>query len=531
MVEKRISWIAWDKAISPISKGGLGIGDLKSSNLAMLIKWWWRFHTEDQSLWCQVIRSIHGGSHLKATFPRLFCLETEPSCLVRDRTPSYLSLNTTTAPLTIFASPTTPGSPLNTSLVFKWAWNRPIRSEEELNELSCLASIAETNDDEGRQKENQKRYAKALFFIQQAADESIFSRIAATTTSNQAWMILKTEYQGSTKVITLKLQSLRRDFKTSGMKGNESVQDYLTPKFDHVVAAIEESKDLSIMSFDEITGEKYCWFKPEEANYAEEDEEQDDYLFMVEAKTGNKTSDVLYLDNGHGSAAVNIGHKEKYMRDIRYAPYLAHNLLSVGQLMASGYPLKFDDGKCIIKNKATREFLAYAYMMKNIIIPLDFSTKMVLINKNLKESELWHLRYGHLKHKGFQLSKSKEMVFYLPSNVSLKQVCKGCVLGRQTRSLFQVRKSKRAEDLLELVHSDLCGPMRTNSLAESRYFLLFTDDYSRMSWVYLKLKFETFELFKNFKALVEKQTRKNLKVLRTDRGGEFLSKEFAAYRD
>nr|GFB95331.1 UBN2 domain-containing protein [Tanacetum cinerariifolium]GFB95342.1 UBN2 domain-containing protein [Tanacetum cinerariifolium] len=90
------------------------------------------------------------------------------------------------------------------------------------------AGIAETSDDEVRQKENQKRDAKALFFIQQAVDESIFSRIVAATTSNQAWIILKTKYQGSTKVNTVKLQSLRRNFETSGMKGNESVQDYLT---------------------------------------------------------------------------------------------------------------------------------------------------------------------------------------------------------------------------------------------------------------------------------------------------------------
>ncbi|GJT13200.1 hypothetical protein Tco_0860242 [Tanacetum coccineum] len=47
-------------ATSPISNGGLGIGTLKSSNLAMLSKWWWRFHTENHAFWCKIIRSIHG---------------------------------------------------------------------------------------------------------------------------------------------------------------------------------------------------------------------------------------------------------------------------------------------------------------------------------------------------------------------------------------------------------------------------------------------------------------------------------------
>ncbi|GKF53775.1 hypothetical protein Tco_0160685, partial [Tanacetum coccineum] len=115
-------------------------------------------------------------------------------------------------------------------------------------------------------------------------DESIFSRIASATTAKQAWTIMSTEYQGSSKVITVKLQSLRREFETSAMKNHEYVQDFLarvstvvchmksygeqvshetmvakvlrslTPKFDHVVAAIEESNDLSKFSFNESMG-------------------------------------------------------------------------------------------------------------------------------------------------------------------------------------------------------------------------------------------------------------------------------------
>nr|GEW92989.1 DUF4219 domain-containing protein/UBN2 domain-containing protein [Tanacetum cinerariifolium] len=103
----------------------------------------------------------------------------------------------------------------------------------------------ENKDDEAHSNEHQKRYAKALFFIHQAVDESIFSRIAGDTTAKQAWTTLKTEYQGSSKVITVKLQSLRLVAK---------VLRSLSSKFDHIVAAIEESKDLSTFSFDELMG-------------------------------------------------------------------------------------------------------------------------------------------------------------------------------------------------------------------------------------------------------------------------------------
>lgn len=65
---------------------------------------------------------------------------------------------------------------------------------------------------------------------------------------------------------------------------------------------------------------------------------------------------------------------------------------------------------------------------------------------------------------------------------------------------------------------DLCGPMKIESLGGSRYFLLFTGDFSRMSWVYfLKFKSEAFENFKKFKTFVEKQSGQYIIVLRTDK--------------
>jgi Reverse transcriptase (RNA-dependent DNA polymerase)/Integrase core domain len=108
----------------------------------------------------------------------------------------------------------------------------------------------------------------------------------------------------------------------------------------------------------------------------------------------------------------------------------------------------------------------------------------------------------------------------------------GCVYGKHSRASFPKGQSKRASQVLELIHADLCGPMQTVSIGGSKYFLLFTDDFSRMSWIFfLHNKSETFQNFKKFKAAVEKQTGKSIKVLRTDRGGEFLSKEFNSFCD
>ncbi|GJR16600.1 retrovirus-related pol polyprotein from transposon TNT 1-94 [Tanacetum coccineum] len=111
-----------------------------------------------------------------------------------------------------------------------------------------------------------------------------------------------------------------------------------------------------------------------------------------------------------------------------------------------------------------------------------------------------------------------------------EHTCEGCPLGKQARKSFLVAQANRAEEKLELVHADICGPMKTDSYAGSKYFLFFITDCSRMCWFYfLTYKSEAFGFFKKFKALAENQSNRKLKVLRTDRGGEFLSKEFSGF--
>ena len=89
--------------------------------------------------------------------------------------------------------------------------------------------------------------------------------------------------------------------------------------------------------------------------------------------------------------------------------------------------------------------------------------------------------------------------------------CEGCLLGKQHQLPFSTDKAWRAKDLLELIHTDVCRPMRTHSHHNNRYFILFIDDFSRMTWVYfLKAKSEVFEIFKKFKVLVEKQSGKQI---------------------
>jgi hypothetical protein len=84
--------------------------------------------------------------------------------------------------------------------------------------------------------------------------------------------------------------------------------------------------------------------------------------------------------------------------------------------------------------------------------------------------------------------------------------------------------NKRAKVILELIHSDVCGPMSTPSLNGHVYYVIFIDDFSRKSWIYfMTTKNENFKKFHEFKALIENQTRKHIRILRSDNGGVYES--------
>ena len=85
----------------------------------------------------------------------------------------------------------------------------------------------------------------------------------------------------------------------------------------------------------------------------------------------------------------------------------------------------------------------------------------------------------------------------------------------------------REEGILHLVHSDVFGPVSVPSLRKSVYYVSFIDDFSRNTWIYfLRKKSKVFDKFKEFKDLIENQTEKQIKVLRTDNGGGFCRNEF-----
>jgi hypothetical protein len=133
-----------------------------------------------------------------------------------------------------------------------------------------------------------------------------------------------------------------------------------------------------------------------------------------------------------------------------------------------------------------------------------------------------------MSEKGLQILHKRNL---LPN---LKQVdldlCEHCVYGRQKRVIFlRVGKENKSEKL-ELMHTNVWGPAQVSSLGGSCYYVTFIDDTTRKTWVYcIRQKSDVFDAFKKWKALVENETGKRLKCLRSDNRGENYSNEFDNY--
>lgn len=109
-------------------------------------------------------------------------------------------------------------------------------------------------------------------------------------------------------------------------------------------------------------------------------------------------------------------------------------------------------------------------------------------------------------------------------------MCGGCCEVIQPRKSFKACVPTRSTWKLEGLHSDVCGPLEAKSLGGNLYFVSFIDDYTRMMWLYLvKKKSEVFSVLKEIKKLIENQSGKTIKFLRTDGDGEYTSLEFRKF--
>ena len=220
------------------------------------------------------------------------------------------------------------------------------------------------------------------------------------------------------------------------------------------------------------------------------------------------------------------------LHSVLSVPKLSYYLLSVTKVSEHGKVIKFDDTGSQILNKHDKR-IAVATELGNLYY-LEYKElekiHLSVVEKESKE-RLWHHRYGHLGEQNLQKLANKMLVGNFDNDVT-KEIgfCETCIGGKHHKSHFQSSGSTRSKELLDLVHSDVCGKMNAKSIGGTEYFLTFIDDSTRYVWVYpLKQKSEVFDRFLEWKVMVEKASGHNLKIVRTDNGGELTSNKFEEY--
>ena len=239
---------------------------------------------------------------------------------------------------------------------------------------------------------------------------------------------------------------------------------------------------------------------------------------------GNKsTSQIMGIGDIHLQTGVGC---TLILKDVRHIPDIRLNLISVSVLDKEGLEHSMKGGRW----KLTKGSLVVA---RGKLCCTLYKTYVKVCKGQLNAVEddaspnLWHRRLAHISEKGLQLLAKQSLIPQAKGD-SLNP-CDYCVFGKHHRVSFK-KSSNRKISKLELIHSDVCGPMEVESLGGNKYFVTFIDDASRKTWVYLlQAKSQVFQCFQQFHAMVERETGKQLKCLRTDNGGEYISKEFRDY--
>ena len=138
-----------------------------------------------------------------------------------------------------------------------------------------------------------------------------------------------------------------------------------------------------------------------------------------------------------------------------------------------------------------------------------------------ESSKLWHCRLGHISRRRIERLVKNDIL--PPLEFSDLEQCRECIKGKYAKKIK--KNAKRSTGILQIIHTDICGPFPMKSVDGFDSFITFTDDYSRFGYIYpIKERTEALDKFKIFKAEVENQHSSKIKVVRSDRGGEYYGR-------
>ncbi len=215
------------------------------------------------------------------------------------------------------------------------------------------------------------------------------------------------------------------------------------------------------------------------------------------------------------------------LRDVMLVPSMGFNIISVRMLCTKGYQVIFERDTCVVRKNGSEIFRTcksnglYKIVVRNTLSTVgEKALAMVSSNSELK---LWHDRLGHLNEDEVRRMLPKRKLGAEKLN------CISCIEGKMSRSNFK-RRDSRSTVKFGLVHSDVCGPFETITIGGYKYFVTFIDDFSGYCVAYLiRHKSEVFGKFKELFEFVKNKYQCTISILRSDNGGEYLSKNFENY--
>nr|GEW29292.1 retrovirus-related Pol polyprotein from transposon TNT 1-94 [Tanacetum cinerariifolium] len=182
---------------------------------------------------------------------------------------------------------------------------------------------------------------------------------------------------------------------------------------------------------------------------------------------------------------------------------LNYNLFSVCQLYDADLEVSFRKSTCFVRDLHGNNLLIGNRGSDLYTISLQESTSSTSLYLMAKatptQAWLWHRRLSHLNFDYINLLSKKDIVISLPKLKYIKdQLCSSCELSKAKRSSFKKKVVPSSKGRLNLLHMDLCGPMRVFSINGKKYILVIVDDYSRYTWtLFLRSKDETLEVLKD----------------------------------
>ena len=265
-------------------------------------------------------------------------------------------------------------------------------------------------------------------------------------------------------------------------------------------------------------------FKRENFNAINEDEESEIEIAdgrVIKAK-GAGSMDLKFNIN-------NEPVKTKVLK-VLYVPELSCNLLSVSSLDKKGFQITFGNGECNVTKDG--ELYIQAKLI-NGVYEIDISeTQSANVahssQKDEADMQLWHRRLGHRDTTTIMNLQKGDLVRGLQVKESKEALtkCISCITEKAVKPSFPRCVEQRSTKVLDIIYSDLCGPINVPSLGNNKYILIFIDDFSRYCVAYfIREKSETVEMFKEYIAMVRNKFQRAPAVLMTDNGGEYCSRE------